>query len=97
MKGIENNIQWKVLSHAKGLTKEGFCSLCLIETFWLIKYLDNVNLLNKKSELISKWSRSHLISSLGEVHLGNHLLCLHKRTIGNFKKQLNENETKGYF
>ena len=39
----------------------------------------------------------HLIPYLTEVHSGDHLLCLHKRTIGNFKKQLNENETKGYF
>ena len=39
----------------KGLAKKDFCSLCLTEKFWLIKYLDDVNLLNKKSELISKW------------------------------------------
>ena len=32
--------------------------------------------------------RSHVISQLSEVHSGNHLLCLHKRTIGNFKEQL---------
>ena len=29
----------KVLSHTKGLTKKGFCSLRLTETFWLIKYV----------------------------------------------------------
>ena len=52
-KGIEYTIQWKVLSNFKGLTKKGFCSLCLTEQFCSIKYLDNVNLLNKKSELIS--------------------------------------------
>ena len=52
-KGIENTIQWKVLSNFKGLTKKGFCSLCLTEQFCSIKYFDNVNLLNKKSELIS--------------------------------------------
>ena len=53
-KGIEYTIHWKVLSHVKGLTKKGFCSLCLTEKLWLIRYLDDVNLLNKKSELISK-------------------------------------------
>ena len=31
-----------------------------------------------------------------EVHSGNHLLCLHKRTVRNFKEQLNEIATKGY-
>ena len=53
-KGIEYAIQWEVLSHAKGLTKKRFCSSRLTEKFWLIKYLDDVNLLNKKLELISK-------------------------------------------
>ena len=32
-----------------------------------------------------------------EVHSGNHPLSLRKRTVGNFKEQLNENATKGYF
>ena len=32
-----------------------------------------------------------------EVHSGNHLLCLHKRTIGKFREQLNENDTKDIF
>ena len=53
-KGIECTIQRKVLSHVKGLTKKGFCSLCLTKKFWLIKYLEDVNLPDKKSELISK-------------------------------------------
>ena len=38
----------------QSLTKKGFCSLCLTETFWLRKYLDDVNLLDKNSKLISK-------------------------------------------
>ena len=41
--------------------------------------------------------RSHLIPQLSKVHSGNHLLCLHKRTIENFKEQLKEIEAKGYF
>ena len=53
-KGIECAVQWKVLSHVKGLTTKGFCSLRLTEKFWFIEYLENVNLLNKKSELIRK-------------------------------------------
>ena len=32
-KGIEYTIQWKVLSHVKGLTKKGFRSLRLTEKF----------------------------------------------------------------
>ena len=53
-KGIEYTNHWKVLSNVKGLTKKSFCSLCLTEKFWLMKYLDDVYLLNEKSELISK-------------------------------------------
>ena len=32
-KGIEYTIQWKVLSHVKGLAKKDFCSLSLTEKF----------------------------------------------------------------
>ena len=48
-----------------------------------------------------EWQRnrswSHLIPYLCEVRSGDQLLCWHKRTIRNFKEQLNGNETKGYF
>ena len=37
----------KVPSHVKGLTKKGFCSLCLTEIFWFINYLDDVDCLIK--------------------------------------------------
>ena len=57
---------WKVLSQVTGLTKKGFSSLCLTEKLWLIQYLDDVNLLNKKSELISKCRHANklMISSV---------------------------------
>ena len=32
----------------------GVCRLCLTENLWLLKHFDNVNLLNKRSEFISK-------------------------------------------
>ena len=49
-KEMENTICWKVLSHVKGLTENGCCSLCLTEKFWL----NDVDLLNEKPELPTK-------------------------------------------
>ena len=52
--GIEFTIHWKVLSHVKGMTKCGYCSLCLTEKLWLLHYLfGDMHLLIKKSEFIS--------------------------------------------
>ena len=34
--------------------REDFCRLCLTEELWLLKHFSDVNLLNKKSEFISK-------------------------------------------
>ena len=45
------SIEWsKVHGYANSL----LCKLCLIEKYWIIKHFDDLNLLNKKSELISK-------------------------------------------
>ena len=33
----------------------GVCRLCLTEKLWLLKHVNDVNLLNKKSEFISKY------------------------------------------
>ena len=52
--GIEFIIHWKILSHVKGLTKRSYCSLCLTEKLWLLHYFDDIHLLSKKSEFISK-------------------------------------------
>ena len=53
--GIEFTIHWKMLSHVKGMTKRGYCSLCLNEKLSLLHYFDDINLLNRKCEFISKW------------------------------------------
>ena len=51
---IQLTIHWKILSHARGMTKSAYCSLCLTEKLWLFRYFDDMHLLNKKSEFISK-------------------------------------------
>ena len=52
--GIEFRIYWKILSQVKGMTKRDYCSLCLTGKLWLLHYFDDIHLLNKKSEFISK-------------------------------------------
>ena len=41
--GIEFTIHWKILSHLKGTTKRGYCSLCLTEKLWLLHYLNDMH------------------------------------------------------
>ena len=52
--GIAFTIHWKILGHVKGMTNRGYCSLCLTEKLWLLHYFDDMHLLNKKSEFISR-------------------------------------------
>ena len=52
--GIEFTIHWKILSRVKGMTKRSYCSLCITEKLSLLHYFDDMHLLNKKSEFISK-------------------------------------------
>ena len=42
--GIEFTIQWKVLSHIKGMMKRGYCSLYLTEKLWLLHYFNDMHL-----------------------------------------------------
>ena len=64
--GIEFTIHWKILSHVKVMTKRGCCSFYLTEKLWLLYYFDDIHLLNKKSEFISKYRHEAklLISSI---------------------------------
>ena len=44
---------WKVVAKVFSDTKINFCKLCLIEKLFIIKALNDSQLLNKKSELIN--------------------------------------------
>ena len=52
--GIEFTMHWNILSRVKGMTKRGDCSLRLTKKLWLLHYFDDIHLLDKKSEFISK-------------------------------------------
>ena len=53
-----NNFKWSIkrliASKVYGQANSLSCKLCLMEKYWIIKYIYNPNLLNKKSELMSK-------------------------------------------
>ena len=49
--GIEFTIHWKILSHVKGMTKRGHCSLCLTEKLWLLRYFDDMHLIRNLNSL----------------------------------------------
>ena len=51
---IRTNIKWNIMSIVNGTPKGGVCKLCSTEKFWLLKHCNDKNLLNKKSEFISK-------------------------------------------
>ena len=49
------SIKWSITSKVGGQANSLSCKLFLMEKYWIIKSIDNPNLLNKKSELISKF------------------------------------------
>ena len=48
------SIKWVIASKVYGYANSLSCKLCFMEKYWIIKYFDNPNLLNKKLELINK-------------------------------------------
>ena len=52
--GETPSITWNIMSVVNCRPRGGVCRLCLTEKLWLLKHFNHVNLLNKKSEFISK-------------------------------------------
>ena len=48
------NIKWSIVSKVYGYASSLNCKLCFMEKYWIIKDINNPDLLNKKSELINK-------------------------------------------
>ena len=51
---ISYNIKWTIASKVYGYANSLTCKLCLMEKYWIIKYFNDPDLLNKRSELINK-------------------------------------------
>ena len=52
--GITPRITWRILSKVHGEPRNKCCKLCLMEKYFIISQIDNNNLLNKRSEFITK-------------------------------------------
>ena len=46
-------IEWSIVTKVLSKTQLNFCKLCLPEKFYIIKSLNDPNLLSKKSELVN--------------------------------------------
>ena len=60
---ISFSVKWTIITKVYGNPNSLLCKLCLTEKLWIINFINDDNLLNKKSELISKCR-----------HLNKHLL-----------------------
>ena len=47
-------VKWRIVKKGKSKISPNYCKLCLTEKFFIIKSLDDCNLLNKRSALVSK-------------------------------------------
>ena len=50
---ISPEIEWSIVTKVLSKTQLNFCKLCLSDKFYIIKSLNDPNLLNKKSELVN--------------------------------------------
>ena len=60
---ISFSVKWTIITKVYGSPNPLMCKLCLTEKLWIINFINDENMLNKKSELISKCR-----------HLNKHLL-----------------------
>ena len=52
--GITPIVKWRIVKKVNSKVSPNYCKLCLTEKFFIIKSLDDCNLLNKRSELARK-------------------------------------------
>ena len=65
---VTHIVKWSIVEKVNSKVSLNYCKLCLTEKFSIIKSLDDYNLLNKRSELFSKYR-----------HQNKLLLCSVKR------------------
>ena len=51
---IKYNIQWKAVDKVYGDANSTMCKLCLTEKLWIINHINDNDILNKNSKLVSK-------------------------------------------
>ena len=60
---ISFSVKWTIITKVYGSPNPLLCKLCLTEKLWIINFINDSNMLNKSSELLSSWR-----------HLNKHLL-----------------------
>ena len=58
---FNHSIKWSIASKVYGYANSLSCQPCLVKKYWIIKYFDDPNLLNKKSEQINKCRQKNKI------------------------------------
>ena len=51
---VTPTVKWRIAEKVHGRVSQNYFKLCLTEKFFIIKSLDHCNLLNKRSEPVSK-------------------------------------------
>ena len=57
--GITPIVKWRIVKKVNSKVSPNYCKLCFTEKFFIIKSLDVCNLLNKRSEFVSKCSHQN--------------------------------------
>ena len=52
-------VKWSILERVSSKNSANYCNLYLTEKFYIIRSLDNTNLLNKISELMYKYQHEN--------------------------------------
>ena len=52
--GMTSIVKWRIVKKVNSKVSPNYCKLCLTGKFFIIKSRDDCNLLNKRSELVSK-------------------------------------------
>ena len=52
--GTDLIVKWRIVNKVKSKVSPNCCTLCLTEKGFFVEFLDDLNLLNKRSELVGK-------------------------------------------
>ena len=52
---ISFSVKWTIITKLYGSLNPLLCKLCLTEKLWIINFMNDGNMLNKRSELLSRW------------------------------------------
>ena len=65
---ISFSVKWTIITKVYGSPNPLLCKLCLTEKLWIINFMNDGNMLNKRSELLSRCRhlKKHLLRNVKE-------------------------------